>query len=127
MVNTLLIVSAKDNNLSDIFRDFKRFTSNKITTLLKKERKEKLLRIFGETALVDGRNNDFKVWQDGFFPKAIYNEKFGIQKLEYIHRNPVKKGYVVKPEPWLYSSAVFYCGAKNVPLEIDDLFQYKSS
>jgi hypothetical protein len=30
------------------------------------------------------------------------------QKIEYIHNNPVKRGMVVKPEDWVYSSATNY-------------------
>jgi REP element-mobilizing transposase RayT len=120
-----LIVSSDGQALSNIFRDFKRFTSTEITRLLKKDGNKRLLHVFEEAAFADDRNNDFKVWQDGFHPKAIYGEKFGNQKLEYIHRNPVKKGYVAKPEHWLHSSAAYYGGAKDIPLEINNLFKYK--
>jgi putative transposase len=30
------------------------------------------------------------------------------QKLDYIHQNPVKRGYVDQPEHWQYSSARNY-------------------
>ncbi len=127
-----LIVSMDDEiiqkahlNLSDIFRDFKRFTSNKISKLLQEGGKNSVLNIFEKFAIKEGRNNDFKVWQDGFHPKAIYDERFGLQKLAYIHDNPVKKGYVMKPECWIYSSVGFYCGYKNIPLQIDDMFKFK--
>ncbi len=43
--------------------------------------------------------------------------------MEYIHNNPVKKGYVMKPEHWYYSSAGYYCGLKNIPLQIDNIFE----
>ena len=33
-----------------------------------------------------------------------------LEKLEYIHDNPVKRGYVDKPEHWRYSSARNYLG-----------------
>jgi len=32
------------------------------------------------------------------------------QKLDYIHQNPVKRGYVDQPEHWRYSSARNYAG-----------------
>jgi hypothetical protein len=32
------------------------------------------------------------------------------QKLDYIHQNPVKRGYVDSPEHWRYSSARNYAG-----------------
>ena len=40
------------------------------------------------------------------------------QKLDYIHYNPVKRGYVDLPEPWRYSSARNYAGTEGL-IEID--------
>ena len=36
------------------------------------------------------------------------------QKLEYIHNNPVKAGFVDEPEHYLYSSAINYSGGKGM-------------
>jgi len=36
------------------------------------------------------------------------------QKLDYIHYNPVKRGYVDLPEHWRYSSACDYIGQKGL-------------
>ena len=41
------------------------------------------------------------------------------QKLDYIHQNPVKAGYVAEPEHYLYSSAIDYADGKGM---IDILF-----
>lgn len=123
-IHLIVSVDAKTSkNLSDVFRDFKRFTSNEITELVKEEGKPGALDIFKKAASQAERDNDYKVWQDGFHPKGIYDEEFGLQKLEYIHKNPVKKGYVLKPEHWFYSSASFYRGINNSPLQIDGLFE----
>ena len=40
----------------------------------------------------------------------IENEAVLRQKLEYIHNNPVKRGYVELAEHWRYSSAGDYAG-----------------
>jgi len=120
-----LIVSMVEQlpqSLSDVFRDFKRFTSQEMTNLLREDNKFRALKVFEKAALEEGRKNNFRVWQEGFHPKGIYDEKFGQQKLKYIHTNPVKKGYVLKPEHWNYSSAGFYCGYRNIPLKVDDIF-----
>ena len=42
------------------------------------------------------------------FPFLIQNDAMMRQKVEYIHFNPVKRGYVDKPEHWRYSSARNY-------------------
>ena len=36
------------------------------------------------------------------------------QKLDYIHRNPVKRGYVDLAEHWRYSSARNYAGVEGL-------------
>jgi hypothetical protein len=41
-------------------------------------------------------------------PILIYSDRFFNQKLNYIHNNPVEKGYVEAPEDWIYSSARNY-------------------
>ena len=36
------------------------------------------------------------------------------QKLEYIHNNPVERGYVDEPTQWRYSSARNYAGRQGL-------------
>ena len=54
----------------------------------------------------------------GFHPEMILNRDMMGEKLVYIHNNPVRRGYVDKPEDWRYSSARDYTGRDGV-LEID--------
>lgn len=89
-------------------RDFNTHTSREITTLLREDRKISILELFGQAAALDGRGNDYKVWQEGFHPIALETEDFVVQKLDYLHDNPVRKGYVEEPEHWKYSSARNY-------------------
>jgi len=95
-------------SLSDIMRDFKRYTSKKITETLEAEGRTGLLTFFEVAAKIENTGNAYKVWQDGFHPKAIFSEDFFRQKLEYIHYNPVRRGLVENPEEWRYSSAPNY-------------------
>lgn len=46
----------------------------------------------------------------GVHPELIQNEEMMRQKIEYIHLNPVKRGYVDNAEHWRYSSARDYLG-----------------
>lgn len=52
----------------------------------------------------------YQFWQEGVHPELISSEEMMLQKIEYIHNNPVKRGYVDKPEHWRYSSARDYSG-----------------
>lgn len=60
-----------------------------------------------------------QLWQEGFHPKHIYSTNMMIQKIEYIHQNPVKRGFVDHQEDWRYSSARNYLGMRGlIPVTI---------
>ena len=62
-----------------------------------------------------------KIWQEGYHPVAIKNGRLFEQKLDYIHFNPVEKGFVEKPEHWKYSSARNYLLGDDSLLSIDEI------
>ena len=51
---------------------------------------------------------DYQVWEEGSHPQEILSGDMLRQKLEYIHMNPVNRGYVDQPVCWRYSSARNY-------------------
>ena len=62
-----------------------------------------------------------QIWQKRFYDEGIRNAGMLMQKMEYIHNNPVRKNLVAAPDEYLYSSYNWYFGnIKNV-LEIDRL------
>lgn len=113
------ILSARDGNLSDILRDFKRWSSRRLSALLEEKRNVWLLKYFSTAADFAGRGNDYKVWQSSSHPECIYSDRFFREKLDYIHMNPVRKGFVAEPEGWLYSSARNYMLGDESVMEID--------
>jgi len=58
--------------------------------------------------------SNYQFWQEGTHPQQIINEQMMLQKLDYIHYNQVKRGYVDLPEHWRYSSARDYNGQKGL-------------
>jgi len=52
----------------------------------------------------------YQFWQEGSHPELTQGEDMMYQKVEYIHQNPVKRGYVDKASHWRYSSARDYEG-----------------
>jgi len=44
------------------------------------------------------------VWQKRFYDFNVWSEKKRIEKLRYMHRNPVKRGLVIEPDQWKWSS-----------------------
>ena len=117
-----LIVSAdQPKAISSIFRDFKRHTSSEISELLQKENRQAELQIFRKAANESRNEQEFKIWRRGFHPIGLNSASFFAQKFEYLHNNPVRKGYVRRAVHWVYSSARNYAGLAEVPLEIDKL------
>ena len=111
-------------NLSDITRDFKRFTSRKISKVLEQQGRKELLMRF-KNARKDNRARDistYQVWQEGSHPEAIFTEKFAKQKIDYIHLNPVRAGMVKAADEWIYSSARAYLLGEETYPPTDLLF-----
>jgi len=53
------------------------------------------------------------IWQHRFYEFVVFTEKKRIEKLRYVHRNPVKRGLVLEPQHWPWSS--FHCYAEGEP------------
>ncbi|OOF00225.1 transposase [Salinivibrio sp. MA351] len=47
----------------------------------------------------------YQFWQEGVHPELIQSDAMMWQKIDYIHQNPVKRGYVDEAAHWRYSSA----------------------
>ncbi len=111
-----LIISAETaNNISSIIRDFKRHTSQELSKYFSNN--SHLSSLYWIKKFYGNKIN--YLWQEGYHPKAILNPDMFNQKLNYIHLNPVKKGYVAKPEDWLHSSARNYILNDNSVIDID--------
>ncbi len=106
-----LIARSQTIHLGDIVRDFKKYTANAIIHLLESEAEGvAYLRTFQKAAFHSKRNKYYKVWQDGSHPIQLDTEKIFLEKLHYIHYNPVAEGLVLYPEQYTYSSAGDYMG-----------------
>lgn len=85
---------------------------------LKKDGNRRLLKQIAFRRLKHKQQNDHQVWAEGNYPKQLINDAMVAQKLAYIHFNPVKRGYVDRPEHWRYSSARNYLGMDGIILSL---------
>jgi REP element-mobilizing transposase RayT len=108
-------------NLSDVTRDFKRFTSRKISKEAQQQGSIKYLSVFEKSRLANRAQDvsQFQVWQEGSHPEAIFTEEFAKQKMDYIHLNPVRAGLVETAEEWPHSSARAYLLGEETYLPTD--------
>ncbi len=99
--------------LSDVIRDFKKFTSKKILQTCIEEpesRREWMLNYFQKACELLKREQKYKVWQNGYHAELTETNWFIKQKVNYIHNNPVKDKIVFLPEDYYFSSARNYAG-----------------
>ena len=106
-----LIIQSENSKLSDLIRDFKKFTAKTILNKIETEpesRADWMLKRFEFACKSHNRNEKYQFWQYGNHPEEIFSEKFFWSKLDYIHLNPVRAGIVAKASHYVYSSASNY-------------------
>lgn len=96
-------------NLPKALASFKSYTAAKIIERLT-ECNSPVLRLLAFHKARHKTDRPHQVWQEGSHPEQIAGETMMLQKLDYIHNNPVKRGYVDDPLHWRYSSARNYAG-----------------
>jgi putative transposase len=110
MTNHLhMIAKGKEASLGETLRDFKSFTAKKMIAMMnenpKESRKEWLQSRFSFLSRIHARDARIQFWARDNYPEEIETDWFFRQKEEYIHQNPVRAGFVARPEDWYFSSA----------------------
>ncbi len=113
MENYLHLI-APSNNLSREIGNFKSFTARKIIDYLRKNNINAILKQLLFHKLKHKKDRTYQFWQEGSHPKLIQGEKMMIQKIQYMHYNPVKRGYVDDPLHLRYSSARNYAEQESL-------------
>lgn len=97
---------------------FKSFTAARLLELLEKRNAERLLARFRFAKRAHKQDREYQFWQEGSHAEMVFSEAVMRGKLDYIHQNPVKRGYVDRAEHWRYSSARNYQGQSGL-IDID--------
>ena len=111
--NHMHLVARSEQLNTDIAR-FKSFTSRKLIADLQSRNAKSLLDQFQFYKKAHKNDRTYQLWQEGVHPELIQGEEMMRQKVDYIHQNPVKRGYVDKAEYWRYSSARDYVGTAGL-------------
>lgn len=111
------ILAAPD--LSRVLADLKRHTARRVVEQLQAECCEWLLAQLRRRRLAHKTESIHQVWQEGSYPQMIAGDEMMLQKLEYLHNNPVKRGLVASPEHWRYSSAHEWLAGAAPVLRVD--------
>nr|WP_208596347.1 hypothetical protein [Desulfovermiculus halophilus] len=119
--NHLHFIASSSNLDKDVYR-FKSYTARHIVDHLITTQRMGLLNLLRFGRKNHKADREYQLWQEGVHAEMIMSNKMMIQKLEYIHANPVKRGYVDLPEHWRYSSARNYAGEQGL-IDIDQWWE----
>ena len=118
----MIIGTNGTNRLEDIIRDLKSYTSRHIRIEIEQSnyesKKEWMMWFFKRAGTANSNNIDFQFWIQDNHPIQLSTNRMLMQRLNYIHNNPVEAGFVVAPEDWKYSSAHDYSGGKQGLIEL---------
>jgi putative transposase len=121
MENHIHMVVQADN-LSQQLQAFKSWTARAIIDLFSDNGHNFRLFQLKKAKTPSHTDSIHQLWQEGFHPIQICGDKMMIRIIDYIHNNPVKRGFVDRPEDWRYSSIRNYLGMDSlIPVT---LFEY---
>ena len=112
-----LIVRSQNNDLSGVLRDFKKYTSKRITEAIEtgtESRKAWMLRLFTHAAKRQNKEGTYQVWTHENHAIQLYSNIVIQEKVNYIHLNPVRSGIVENQDEYVYSSAKNYAGRQSI-------------
>ncbi|QDV38862.1 REP-associated tyrosine transposase [Tautonia plasticadhaerens] len=105
------------DRVSEILWRIKRPVGRRAIAFLEREAPDWLTRL---TVMHGDGTSERRFWQaGGGYDRNLVDPKTALRVVESIHRNPVRRGLVGRPEDWEWSSARWYAGFRPVPLEID--------
>lgn len=103
-------INNKDPGL--VIKNIKSFTAIRLIDAIinnqQESRKEWVLDLFEKNGEANKSNHRFQFWQHENHPVLLSNKKMYDQRLNYLHENPVRSGFVREPQEWLYGSGVDY-------------------
>jgi putative transposase len=95
-----LIIGTNKEKLEDILRDLKSHTSRELKKAIKnnpqESRKEWMLWMMERAGAKNGNNKGFQFWQQNNQPLILDDNQSKKDTLNYIHKNPVESGFVLK-------------------------------
>lgn len=105
-------------DLPKVTQHFKSYTARRIIDYLAESKAQRLLDLLALFKREYKTQSEHQLWEEGNHPQRIEHDSVMRQKLDYIHYNPVKRGYVDLPEHWRWSSARDYAGLPGL-IEVD--------
>ena len=109
---------ARSTDISATIKRSKSYTARAISDHLRQRNVRGLLDLMALFKRAHKTESTYQFWEEGSHPQRVESEDVMRQKLDYIHQNPVKRGFVDLPEHWRWSSARDYAGQPGL-IDID--------
>lgn len=119
IMDTHIHLLAYAGYLPRLMKEFKSYTASRLIQSLQNSGNQRLLKDLAYFKRRGKTECSHQFWQEGYHPQAVTTEEMMLQKMEYLHFNPVRRGLVDRPEYWRYSSAASYYGGGVPVMEID--------
>jgi len=113
-----LIASSYD--LSKAIGNFKSYTARQSIDWYQAHNRKWMLEQIHCKGKLHKSDQSYEFWQEGYHPKLVQTDEVLKNKPEYIHNNPIERGYIEDPAHWRYSSYRNYMNME-APLEIEPL------
>lgn len=110
----LLISEPRRGNPSAVMKALKQGFARRLLARLRRRNNLKQLSLW-QAPVELGR-----IWQPRFYDFVVFSEKKRVEKLRYMHRNPVKRGLVLEPEQWMWSSSRYYSYGELGPVAVNE-------
>jgi REP element-mobilizing transposase RayT len=95
--------------------DLRKFTGRRLSEHCARFMPSCFTEVFAAAA---GNDRDRRFWQPTMHPELIETEPFYLQKRDYLHDNPCRKGLVARPEYWRFSSASYWLSEGGAPNDV---------
>jgi len=105
--NHLHLIASSDD-IGKSMSKFKAHTAKEILKLLQENNVTTILDQLAFYKKAHKTQTTYQLWQEGIAPKLIKDDTMMIERINYIHNNPVKRGYIDDAKCWRYSSARNY-------------------
>lgn len=114
----LFDIDFQAERLKQTLDDMRKFTGRQLLDHSVKHLPKCFTEEFQENA---GKDRERRFWQLTRHPVGITSEKFWKQKIDYLHHNPCRKGLVLNPEEWRFSSARYWLTRERNDVELSDV------
>ena len=112
MFDHMHLITSRPTTTSNVLRVLKGLTARRVIDYLKENNYLSSLSKLEHQE--QDRNHKYSLWQTEKNVLPVFSEGMFMEKVNYIHQNPVQAGFVTKEEDWKYSSARDFCGMKGL-------------